>query len=47
VGWQAPLLVLPIMLLIYRCYQRLFEHTSSESSPRPKANLLARAAAAH
>jgi len=46
VGWQAPLLVLPLMLLIYRCYQRLFEHTSSESSPSPNPNLLARAAAA-
>jgi hypothetical protein len=46
VGWQAPLLVLPMMLLIYRCYQRLFEQTGSEPNPAPKANLLARAAAA-
>jgi len=47
VGWQAPSLLLPMMLLIYRCYQRLFEHTNSESISSPKANLLSRAAAAH
>ncbi len=47
VGWQGPLLVLPLMLLIYRSHQRLFENRSADLSSISSPNLLARAAAAH
>ena len=46
VGWQAPLVVLPVMLLMYRCYQRLFEQRAAELNATPAAKLLSRSAAA-
>jgi len=27
IGWQAPLAILPVMLLMYRCYRLYFSHT--------------------
>ena len=47
VGWQAPLVVLPAMLLMYRCYQRSFEQRAAELNASPAAQLLSRATAAH
>jgi len=44
VGWQAPLAVLPVMLLMYRSYQRYFESRTETSRPAPEQ--FARAAAA-
>jgi hypothetical protein len=44
VGWQVPLAVLPVMLLMYRCYQGYFEARVEEGTPI--ARPLARAAAA-
>jgi hypothetical protein len=43
VGWQASIAVLPVMFLLYRCFQRLFENTAVSFAPVP----LARAAAAN
>jgi hypothetical protein len=48
IGWQAALAVLPVMLLIYRSYQRYFEVATEEARLAPAAaKLLSRAAAAH
>jgi hypothetical protein len=47
VGWQGPLAVLPVMLLMYRCYQRYFEASTEEARPAPIAKPLYRTAAAH
>jgi hypothetical protein len=48
VGWQAPLAALPVMLLMYRSYQRYFASaTESETLVPATAKRLARAAAAH
>jgi hypothetical protein len=41
VGWQVPLAVLPVMLVMYRCFQTLFDRNAEFAAP------LARAAAAH
>ena len=46
VGWQAPLAVLPVMLLMYRCYQRYFEQRTEAVSPTPVKPLY-RTAATH
>ena len=48
VGWQAPLAALPVMLLMYRSYQRYFASATDAArlAPAP-AKPLARAAAAH
>src|SRR5271165_2570205 len=46
VGWQTPLAVLPVMLLMYRCYQRHFEPSVDEVKPVPVAKPLTRAATA-
>lgn len=45
VGWQVPLAVLPVMLLMYRCFQTLFAR-SAEQNGFVGAQL-SRAAAAH
>ena len=45
VGWQTPLAVLPVMLLMYRSYQSYFEPRAEESRFQPAS--LVRAAAAH
>ena len=42
IGWQVPLAILPVMLLIYRCYRLYFRHGAEAPAA---AN--ARAAAAH
>jgi hypothetical protein len=47
VGWQAPLAALPVMLLMYRSYQRYFESANESARIAPAARPLARAAAAH
>jgi hypothetical protein len=48
IGWQAALAVLPVMLLIYRSYQRYFEVATEEARLAPAtAKLLSRAATAH
>jgi len=48
VGWQAPLAVLPVMLLMYRSYQRYFETGTDAARLAPAtAQPLARAASAH
>jgi len=47
VGWQMPLAVLPVMLLIYRCYQRYFQHPTDKVKTTPNARPLSRTAAAH
>jgi hypothetical protein len=47
VGWQAPLAILPVMLLMYRSYQRYFEHSLEEARLAPVAKPLSRSAAAH
>jgi hypothetical protein len=48
VGWQAPLAVLPVMLLMYRSYQRYFASANEAARLAPvTAKPLARAAAAH
>ncbi len=48
IGWQAALAVLPVMLLMYRSYQRYFELATEEARPAPApAKLLSRAATAH
>jgi len=41
IGWQMPLAVLPVMFVMYRCYQGYFGARTAEVKP------LARAAAAH
>jgi len=46
VGWQGPLAVLPVMVVMYRCYQRYFAPGAEErlaSTFKP----LSRAAGAH
>jgi hypothetical protein len=47
IGWQAALALLPVMLLMYRSYQRYFELATEEArlAPAP-AKLLSRAATA-
>jgi hypothetical protein len=48
VGWQAPLAALPVMLLMYRSYQRYFASATESARLAPaSAKPLARAAAAH
>ncbi|MFY9644706.1 MAG: hypothetical protein WAK29_05975 [Terriglobales bacterium] len=47
VGWQAPLAALPVMLLMYRSYQRYFEHGAETTTPSVREKLLSRSAAAH
>ncbi len=48
VGWQAPIAVLPVMLLMYRSYQRYFAAGTQGAGVAPAAaKPLARAAAAH
>jgi len=48
IGWQVPLAVLPVMLLIYRCYQRYFLRATDEVKPAaPITRPLSRTAAAH
>lgn len=42
VGWQAALTVLPVMLMMYRSYQRFFAH----AEPKPASVRLAKSAAA-
>lgn len=44
VGWQAPLAVLPVMVLMYRCFQTLFEN-SAEQALAPAAAMSQAAAA--
>jgi hypothetical protein len=46
VGWQAPLAVLPVMLLMYRGFQTLFAQSGEQTGLAPAA-ALSRAAAAH
>ncbi len=47
VGWQAPLAALPVMLLMYRSYQRYFEHGAETTTSSVSEKLLSRSAAAH
>ncbi|MFZ0686399.1 MAG: hypothetical protein WAM89_12720 [Terriglobales bacterium] len=47
VGWQAPLAALPVMLLMYRSYQRYFEHGVETTTSSVSEKLLSRSAAAH
>jgi len=42
IGWQVPLAILPVMLLMYRCYRLYFGHAT-----KAPAAVNARAAAAH
>jgi len=46
VGWQAPLAALPVMLLMYRCFQTLFARGNEQIGLTPVAAPLSRAAAA-
>jgi hypothetical protein len=46
VGWQMPLALLPVMLLIYRCYQGYFEQRTAEGKSTHGSRPLARAVAA-
>ena len=47
VGWQAALTVLPVMLVMYRSYQRYFDHRTEEARPEATEKPLSRSAAAH
>lgn len=42
VGWQVPLAVLPVMLLMYRCYQGYFEPQAADAKPLAQAAAAAR-----
>ncbi len=42
IGWQVPLAILPVMLLMYRCYRLYFHHASEAPAVG-----IARAAGAH